>query len=374
MLCHPHTEAATGEQVGPFVFAKHAKQIQNTYESEEERKEALDRLLVKIDESIHDDAGSRAEAFVTAYETAESEYNAFEQSKWNIVNSKRSEKEAERAARKLKNARVVFAKLESLLDGYAHKDIALECSWREESGYCRLTCYLSRQLLGPLLNAPSSATQKKITTAVDSTREVLDLLSSNGFIGTDFLSFLKNSTRSLEKVLFRYCRRDKTHITLLDCYQADSEFIGLVRAGKLVDALLRVLPYSDVKEAFVRGVVIQDPKLSKLAKLILTGPWDYVKNAQQLRKQFAQLRTEFRAVKAATQDYLADPLTIDFLAETASPLLNPNQRFTRQNAVDKMYDDSRSLRYLKQRNFSELRNLHKRFFQSPRSYGFVDVN
>jgi hypothetical protein len=390
LLCQPHVEAATGEQIGSIVLGKQIKQIENSYFTMDERKQALEQMLETIDENTtaleDNDQETRAEALLSAHETAESEHPAFLEAKRSLAQAKRDALVADKTAKKLKNVRPIYDKIEALLDGYVHKEAAMECTW-DQYGYVRFRYLPSIRILGPLTSAPTCATTRKISAAVDSIRETYDFLSLKGFMASNFLFFLRNSQLRHEKALRLYCLAEKSWSALLSedrrsnwSYEA---FLQLLRDGEPVGALLKLLSIDEKREVFVRTAVrvlsvvrgrdVEDArnKCSKLAKFF----WDnrpviyfQVETVQQFQQKVRESHGDYQATIGSIREYLRSPLTVQFLEETGPPLQHPEQVFTRQNAVDIMYE-GRYLTYLRSRNFDVLRQLHRNVFLNPVQYG-----
>ena len=94
VLCNTQRELATGERVGSLVLAKHIKQIENTYFREDKRKEALGELFTRLHKGTAKEDQERGLLFGTAFDSAMSQYDSFEQSKLDLVIAKRTRKEA----------------------------------------------------------------------------------------------------------------------------------------------------------------------------------------------------------------------------------------------------------------------------------------
>lgn len=385
LLSQPHREFRTDDVVGPLILAQHVKQIESTYYHDDERKQAFDLILGEIDEATPTEDTTRADDFVSAHEMAESQFDAFQKAKEDIIRNKQREKEAVRSVKRRESAEVIFSKVEDLLQDYIHKDFVLKCRWNE-AAYCYFDCQPVDAILGALLRAPSAATQKKISTTVDSVIEVVDLLHSNGFMALNYLFFLRSRTGRHQRALYQYCLSERTFETVLGDFFANAKFVDYIRQGKPIDALVHVLAANDLDSVFCRHVVTardqdQRTQLETLARSIWrwkVTSWTETNTEEKFRQKFDLCRTSFTNIKASIRDYLADPLTIEFLQLTGPPTHRPNQQFSRQNVVDTIYGDSqlcphdldRIMEALEGRNFEVLRVIHREMFRNPHFFGF----
>lgn len=399
LLCQPHVESSTGERAGPLILGKDISQIASTYdannpEGRNERTDALNKILENIDKDAPTNQEERAERLVAIYTTAEIESYAFEHRKYQLTHDKKRAKENERNTKKLANMRAVYSKLSSQLDDYPRKECALECTWHERWAYCDFNLLPSQLILGRLLSAPSSATQKKITTCVANVIEAYDLLHQNGFLDSNFLNFISNSSNSnlssrADSALHRYCLQTFRNCAgLLKLKRGASErveaVLTLLRDGNPAAALCRLLGDSYLRDVFISALTSTSPQESLSKYETFAGRiWDRIAVAateqeatgpvdihQRFVSRFNRARREYRSLNVKFWEYMNEEATAEFLAETSRPIHHPHQTFTRLNAVYKTLENGRGEDMLRDRQFTELRALHLRIFQNPRDFGY----
>jgi flagellar biosynthesis chaperone FliJ len=380
VLCQPQVETCTGDPVGPLLLGKHIKQIENTQFRTNLREELLSEMLQKMDTGVAPEATRRAGAFITAFESAMEEYPAFQRAKRDVVLGRIRAKEAEQAARKLKNTRRVYDNLSSQLHGYEHKEIALACSWNDD-GYCIFDYGPSQAILGPLLSAPSSATKKKIHEAGVSVCEAYEILKDKGFLGSGLSSSLASNLSSYEiflptykKALYQYCCEHKTSKALLGSKLADKSFIGLLRKGKFFEALYRLLSSDDKREAFTRRALMEiEPDQRQYFRTIAEDVWcleirnlpdpSWLLNCFELK--FDTCSGKFMRIKRNLKEYLQSPETVQFLAETGSYRNDRNQQITGQHVVNTLYEGDNINLLEDGPEFRILRRVHRQYIQRP---------
>jgi hypothetical protein len=383
LLCQPHIEASTEEPVGPLLLGKTIRQIDRSYWTKLTQEQALDEILSKIDEKRAPEDEARAKVFVDAYQTAVGQYDTFEAAKLQVHIDKRDAAIATRASKKLQLARPVYARIEALLDDFDHKEIALQCDW-DSYGICRFHFGPSHEILGPLLSGPSSASQKRIIKAVQEVRDTYDLLTEKGFVSTEanFLSFLVNRRLPFERAICQLSKSFSSNELLKRRhgwnarFRADREFIELVKTGCTIEAFVLLFDKADLKAAFVlamagsRRRMISRRNLSTLAR----REWDQIRATTLIRSWslyqdlFDRARRAYATVARNASDYLRVEATQEFLAETGPPTHRPNQRYTRQHAVDTMFDSAYGSSYLEDRQFGALRMAHRRLFENPQNF------
>ena len=398
MLSNPYREASTNEVTGPLLPAKTIKQIEATYTPsrarvdnanqtpfnavKERRKKALDEIIRKIDDARPSEDTTRAELFVDAFVTAESEYEAFESSKYRLIEAKWQAGFEARTKRKLEMARPVYERIEALLDCFSHKEAALMHRW-EIDGICKFDLFPSQEHLGRLFSAPSSASTKKVTASVRAVQEIYNWLGSNGFLSTDFLSFLDREAPH-ELALYNYYRRlGFAHLLRFQPYrhQKHVQFLDHQRDNNPREAFFALIGPMEIQEAFVAACEMaagevfvgtdlpSRDQLRSLAKRawvdqppLFPGSWT------SFRLKFERSNRAFKRRLKNISDYLKWEETGDFLRETGAPSQNPNQAFTRRDAVETLFETSIGEASLNRRNFFELLAVHMRLFRNPNSF------
>lgn len=360
-----------GERHGPVVVAKQVRQIENTYKGAEERDAALARLLGEVDGKVPDETEQLREKLVEAYDDAESKADAFFESKREIAVNKSKAVSLNGKGRRDK----IFKELETLLDGYEHKSLALLCTWDDEWGTVGLTLCPSCDILRPLFDASSSATKKKIKAAADELRFVYDMLQSKHLLSQNFLLFLSNSTDPMERALFRYL--NSIEMTPEKLLRKSWRCVDLVQEDKLLEVLFGAdLKRSDLATVFSLAVVSSDEEdgatdLRNLAK----GAWleacrlndehTYSMSAPIWSNLNTLAKTRFRRVREALVEYLARPEVVEFIQDESAPENNQDQNVSRRKVVMSIYVDRWGQRYLFNRNFVALLSRHRSLFEDP---------
>lgn len=376
VLTQSQTEVLSGDPVGPIILATPLLQICGTYKDSSQCSDKLKELFQQAETAISAEAEAQSLNLLELFEIADGEYDAFVEAKEAIAAGKQ---QAYIAGRNEK-ARAVYAKLGALLEDYEHKDFALECTWSNH-GVCTFKLQRVQHLAGVLVRCPSRATKSKLIATATSIRSDIDLLYANGFIQGDsrYLRFLLADTTRSMRALYDYCvGANDPFISTSVCMHSDGAFFGLLRDGKCIDALLRILNSHHVRLAFTRKVVKergQERTLhSKLASNVFRDVFEpslfYSRliNEAEYRLKFVQARTLYQRCKATIKQYISRPQTIAFLAETGPPPNHRNAEHTRRDAVNLMYEKTQDLRFLKRRDFASLLNLHRSYFYNQPSH------
>lgn len=365
VIARQKTEAVTGEVVGPVVFAREIKQIENTYEANgDERENALNELFQALDEENADNQerdDERVEKLTAIAKAAEEEFPAFHSGKLQIIQDKRNAKRQAEIAKRLMAKREVYDKISAQLDGFEHKEVALACDWFEGNGGCQFEYKPSNACLGNLVDYPRRVTRPKIERAVEAVREAYDLLHANGFLIENYLGFVAGSERTADQSLHDYCvAKYPSFESLLSSggrgyycsYNWDS-FIGSLREGNATTALCRLLNYNDLKEAFASKVSsligARRQSTRKKFKKLAENIWERHRTRSQpaaanetidehneYKSNFRRCRTIYNDFIRKWLEYQRRPQTIAFLAGTGPPTHRANQTFTRKNALDKV--------------------------------------
>jgi len=189
-------------------------------------------------------------------------------------------KRMERAA--LKRSRVDHWKsyIENLLEGYEHKHLVLRGHFIDYSGEYRFDCELSRDTIGKVLRAPTTANKDKIIKAVSEMKELFSVLLANGF-GTDnpnkyLLSFLRESDAPAEKALYNYrlflgSAWTQRHSFWL--YYARTNFVRQIRESNSLQAFLKEVRHTNViRDAFVHEMTLDE--VDDNFKTLATKTWE----------------------------------------------------------------------------------------------------
>ena len=399
LLCNPHREASTNELAGPLLPAKTIKQIEATYTRSraradnadqtpfnavtEHRKKALDEIIRKIDEDRTSEDTTRAELFVDAFLKAESEFEAFQISKNRLQADKWKARFEVRVTRKLEMARPVYERVQALLDGFSHKEATLLHDW-EEDGICVFRLFPSQERLGRLFSAPSSASIKKVTASVRAVQEIYNWLESNGFLSTNFLSFLDREAPHELALYNHYQSQGFIHLLRFQNYRNYAQFFDHQRDNNPKEAFFALVCHTEIKEAFVAacemgaGDVFVGTNLPSRDQLrsLATRAWDnihprFLGSWTTFWLKFDRSNRNFKRRLKNISDYLNREDTREFLRETGAPSRNPNQTFTRRDAVETLFETNLGENSLNRRNFADLLELHLRIFRNPDAFRFV---
>jgi hypothetical protein len=103
-------------------------------------------------------------AYCEIHRDAEKEADDYIEKKLKAQMQKYDENKQERITKRLAKTRAIHASMENILTGCALKDLALDCTWNEESENClRFACCFVQEQMSSLLSAPSSASKLAVT-------------------------------------------------------------------------------------------------------------------------------------------------------------------------------------------------------------------
>eukprot|EP00970_Alexandrium_tamarense_P009841 scaffold1967_cov199-Alexandrium_tamarense.AAC.23 len=160
-LMDPQVDPRTGEANGSLVKVIELQQIESSFSQTEDRKEALEAMVVRAIETsgkycpshYEDVAASYCEMFDASCKEAD-DYIHSEQMK---EHQKYVERRDERVAKRLQRVRGIYNQVEELLADCPMKEIALSCTWREDDTDClRFKCNIVNQNLMNIVSAPVS--------------------------------------------------------------------------------------------------------------------------------------------------------------------------------------------------------------------------
>ncbi|CAB9497498.1 expressed unknown protein [Seminavis robusta] len=366
-------EAATGEQVGPWLLAHKAKQVLCSYTSDEDKKDAFVKMEEEFLQSVQNDY---RESIIAIHTKAEEEYEGFQTAKKELERQKREQKTESRAAKKKASVQAVLEKLHEALEGYENpsKQLMLEGTF-DDNGIFTLLMGPSVAILGDLLAAPSSASAKKIAAACDRAKLVYTQLSANNFLSPREQLIPRCPSRNLRAVvgLRRYIQKNMSEDYLRNSWPWDRHFYEpfvdcLVEKGNMSQAVFFGIDYAyKRKEAFVDYVVKDETPLAfqgkcrKLANAIFKA--DACRDYDEYCQHFDTSFRDYKLLKNNFTDYLQNPATSEFLAGD-----NLNRAFTREKAVDTAVYRENMINLLRTRRFDDLLNHHRRCFRLGYAY------
>ena len=374
VLSVPQVERATGAPVGSILLGQDLTQIQRSYQGTDERHLAMDEIFQRFDETLPASEHARREMLVDTFIAAKTEYEARTSAKAQLKWEQYKARAADRAARKRESGELVLATMETLLSEYPHKEIVLAGEWSEATGIRHFTFAPSCDILGPLLNAPSSVKPKSIPLVVDEVREAYTLLLRSGFgtgttIAPAFLSGLEHSEEPLDIAVYKYRHNLEAVLSPRDFLRgkANRNFIQKLRENGPAPAIYGTLNWHTKEQVFLHSVA-EEGEMASNFKLLAEVIWsrDYNPVGLSNRAKFQECTTAYQTLAANMKAYLQLPLVRRFLAKptTTRPL-----GFTRLCALERIFmlkHDSRFL--LRRRNFTELLALHKRIYRDPHGY------
>mmetsp|Transcript_50160 Transcript_50160/g.150993 ORF Transcript_50160/g.150993 Transcript_50160/m.150993 type:complete len:624 (-) Transcript_50160:56-1927(-) len=369
----PHFEHATGERCGPILTMKELTNVYEDFDTEEERWEGLKDFLKEHDEDYDEDV-SLANKISCEHERAKSESFAFHEkqmvrykARYDIRNSRRE-----------KRLRSIHAKLDNLLQDAPWKTLALACSWNGGSPWpLHFSCQLTRDMTSDLVSNSSSATERKIHGAAACIRETFNLLYEKEFFNLDFLQC---SHHPMERAIRCYCKDNMSTADILRVI--DMKSLELIRQNRLADALVRVLWFGDTfRKCFISAVVPDDFSLlehdnhRRLADQVwvshsswANSRWHFGdRSTQALQDHYLECLETYMELRAASASYLANPATVNFIGQDPDPNFD-DEMFSREDAVDSVWDDPSSHSLLLEGSFDDLLALHERYYRSPWLY------
>ena len=325
IMTQPQSEWSTNDAIGPVVLFDKVKQIQKTYYDDDQKIQAL--MIIHKDSTSNFDEDFR-EHVVDLYVQVESEYDSFVDAKNTMLLNKAKAKVADRVNKKKAKVGVILKEIEEALEGCRRKALFLRGSY-DVHGYFVLTLGPVRALFGFLLDAPSSATKKKVQAAVTVAKEVSDLLDTRN-VGNRFLNNYTFRGGIIAKELFLALKKEEYRSVFVNCV-------------------------TRVEECSVRN------RYCVVAERI----WDScVYTESTLEDHQASLRAlkgVYRGVSQNIKDYLQHPSTVAFLA--LPPSTNERNGYTRQMAVNEVWNFGGYQRtHIYNGNFNDLLSCHKRCY------------
>jgi murein L,D-transpeptidase YcbB/YkuD len=157
----PQIDPVTGERHGSLVRVIELQQIESSFDSQEDRKEALESV---VERAIS--AGGaycprhyeeKAASYVEAFETAEKEAEVFIRAEQARADKLYNERREEKVAKKVARVRAIFDLFEEYLADCPRKELAMTCTWREDDLDClKFNCTIVEQAMRHLVSAPVS--------------------------------------------------------------------------------------------------------------------------------------------------------------------------------------------------------------------------
>jgi hypothetical protein len=166
-LTNPYQDDS-GEWHGPLVGVLELQQIQNSYSERDEKVEALAGFVKKALTENSTRCPSHYEeiaaALLASYDAAEKEADDYQEKKEKELFQKYDESRQERIAKRLTKLRTLHSQMNDILADCPMKDLALECTWDEESERCLLSfsCFFVQESMSALLSAPSYANKSAV--------------------------------------------------------------------------------------------------------------------------------------------------------------------------------------------------------------------
>lgn len=369
----PHVEHGTGERCGPILTMKELTNVYEDHDSDPDRCQGLKDFLAEHDDEEKDSI-SLAERLSDEFERAKTESHAFHEkqmerykARYDIRNSRRE-----------KRLRAIHAKLDSLLQDAPWSNLALACSWNGGSPWpLHFSCQLTRDLTSDIVSNSSSATERKIHGAAACIQETFDLLYEKQFFNLDFLL---SSHHPMEEAIHHYCKDNMSTADILRVI--DMKSLELIRKDRLSDALVRVLWFGDTfRKCFITAVVPDDLSIleqenhRRMAEQVwishsswANSRWHFGdRSATALQDHYLECLETYMELRAAATTYLNNPATVNFIGQDPDPDFD-DEMFSREDAVDSVWDDPSSHSLLLEGNFESLLALHERYYHSPWLY------
>ncbi|KAK1737065.1 hypothetical protein QTG54_011932 [Skeletonema marinoi] len=398
-LTNPHQDD-NGEWHGPLVGVLELQQIQNSYSEQDEKVEALSGFVQKAltENSNHCPSHyeEKAVAYTEIYEAAEKEADDYQEKKEKEQMQKYDESRQERITKRLTKLRGVHAQMVDIMKECPMKDLAMECSWNEESerNLLKFECAFVQSTMSDLLSAPSNASKSAVSTRTETIKQKFNILQEKDFFSH---ASIANSSNRFRKAMYEYCVNNLTPDKLLKSSRADATFFQLVEENKPTRALVRALngvekaledifslsvarPNDNEQDAIAEARVARYRKLAtvvwqKKKADFRSGPYPYMMDMQNLKECYTACIEEFRIMKKNAKDYVASADSRAFLRREAEGA----GIISRQEALNLVfapkiyrewvagnsripYDDVRN------RRFGNLRSMHEQYFRSPNRY------
>ena len=346
VLCYPQVEQATGEAVGPMILFRDIKQIQYSYSDNEKREEVLKSTIASAEaQAFGPEEEARIDRFCVAYVEAKREYEAHCEALRRIAKEKEEQRVAKRAAQKQRLTGVVFQKLESHFAGFQYESHILNRDWNYNHAAFYFHHWPSTFALGRLIQAPSYATQKKITEAATRAKWLYTRLEDLGFLGDAFPSQLQRWLRAHgnlpmhKKALVRYFAEFKSSLSMLpsdSCWNVSalSIYEAMLQEDR-AKMVLEVLSPEECRDAFANEVTRETNRNSSRQKRLqlATRIWT-IHNTQQWNRErlfrysasdlglygqrFSVARTDFNQTLRKIIRYKKHPDTKAWIRQTIS--------------------------------------------------------
>ena len=383
-----YSEVGSGEKIGPLFSLRDIKQITNSIDDYSTRMATLQEDVLEICDCIDNNLPT-ASNLVQLYDEAVEEQKIWEQKRKKEL--KRKKRESNKIL--LEGLQNIYRKLEELLDDNDMpfmKEVALQCTWKRNLDLgvsIQFDCALTRPILthfrGPFgYDSPGKTTNLMIQKAASKIRSQFNILHSKDFFS---FTFLKRVSNSFRRAMYKYCHERISPSKILSRMPhvlVGDNFLYHVKKKKLFTALLLALyEQNDVLEEIFVGTVCtrtigQSDNMQSLARRAWRHgtsrrSWQR-KTAEQIRRDILEQRRNcgqrFHQLRRAVIDFMAYPETKEFI-ETEGD--NDND-FTRQDAVNKVYQSIATHRYLLLGNFDDVLRIVESYFWNPRIVDFLD--
>ena len=373
VMTQPQSEWVTNDAIGPVVLMQKIKQVQKTYTDDDEKIQALVAIHEDLTSDFDEDF---REHLVDVYMQAESEYYSFVDAKNAVRENKARAKIADRVNKKKANVGALLEEIEKALEGCRRKACILRGSYNSINGHFELTLGPARALLGPLLDAPSSATKKKVHAACTVVMEVFNLLDAHNFfgVGSRFLANFPRRDGASVLALHNYCTKKSTWQQLLQKQRGSYEwypffdyspFLSALQEGNLAKALFLATRKEERRSAFVDYVTrVEGSSVRNRFRVIAERIWNSsfrsMNTFEDYKATFQALKDEYQNVSQNIKGYLQHPNTVTFLA---LPSNYERNGYTRQMAVDEVWKFAGYQKtHISNGNFNDLLSCHKRCY------------
>lgn len=386
-----------GEWHGPLVGALELQQIQNSYTEQEEKEGVLAKFIEKTltENSSHCPTHyeEKAAMYCEIHDAAEKAADEYQKRKLEEQMQKYDENRQERIQKRLTKIRAIHASVENALTDCPLKDLALACTWNNESENClSFTCFFTQETMRFLLSAPSSASKSAVSNRAETIKQKFNILQEKNFFS---YAFIANSNNRFRKAMHEYCVNDLTQEKLLQSSRADATFFQLVEENKPNRALCRAL--NGVQKALETIFSLSvarthenddenaQRKIARYRKLAIvvwqkkkssfSSGYGTVMSSDQLKECYTACIEEFRIMKKNAKDYIASAESRTFLRREAegggilSREETLNLAFSPRNYSTWIQGNNRNpYDELRHRRFTNLRTIHEQYFRSPGRY------
>lgn len=166
-LTNPYQDD-NGEWHGPLVGVLELQQIQNSYSERDDKVAALkgfaEKALTENSNHCPSHYEEKAAAYSEIYKAAEKEAEDYQEKKEKERMQQYDENRQERIAKRLTKLRAVHAQMLDKMEDCPMKDLAMECTWDEESerNILKFSCHFVQEKMSCLLSAPSYANKSAV--------------------------------------------------------------------------------------------------------------------------------------------------------------------------------------------------------------------